>query len=238
MWETWFGWHLPLVPLKVELFPQLLAIWLVKGIQTLCILWLLHLWRAASITLWCHKQCWNASGLLPGCLLSLPQGRTWQGLLIHKMHKSSAVPRVPCSCWSPSLLGSASMVLCCFGVGALTLPWHLWLPAGFWIWGAPHPWVQGGLSGSAALFFSCSCAVVWSVPALQSLLPASSWWKVLNNSCWGFVFSFHPFGLPSWPGKFVLLRRKYSAHLQPTTAAVWVIKYGKEEGRGEKKDGI
>lgn len=35
----------------------------------------------------------------------------------------------------------------------------------------------------------------------------------------------------------MLLWRKHSTHLQATTAAVWVIKYGKEEGRGENKDG-
>lgn len=149
---------------------------------------------------------------------------------------SHTVPCLLAAAGLSSLLCSAAAeVLCWFGVSAVTLPWHLWLTAGFRIRGAPHPWMQGGLSGSGALFFSC--AVVWSVPSLQSLLPAPIWWKVLNNSCWGFVFSFS-FGLPCQPGKFVLLWRKHFAHLQRTMAAVWIIKYGKEEGRGEKKDGI
>lgn len=191
-------------------------------------------------TTWWYEHCLDTSGLLPGCLLSLPQGRAWQGLLIHKMHKSSAVTCIPCLL---QLLLSPLLSCCLWGAvlawSRCTCPaWHLWLTAGFWFWDAPYSWAQGGLSGSGALFFSCVCAVVWSVPALQSLLPASGWWKVLNSSCWGFVSSFLSFGLPSLSGKFVLLWRKHSTHLQPTTAALWVIKHGKEEGRGKKKDGI
>lgn len=171
--------------------------------------------------------------------------RIWQGMFVPEMHKSGAI-----TCF-PQLLTTAghSSVLCsaaagemmCWFVGeesVLSCTHPPLTPLAYhWLWGAPHPWGQGEVTPLGALFFSCGCTVVWRVPARRacSLLLAGEKSKIIL--VWGLFFAFLSFGLPCQPGKFMLLWRKHSTHLQATTAAMWVIKYGKEEGRGKKEDG-
>lgn len=158
----------------------------------------------------------------------------WQGMLMHEMHKSGVLWLLRTAGHSFLLCSAAAgKVLCRFigeesvyspSLGTSGLPW---------VWGAPHPRVQGEVSGSGALFFSCGCTVVWRVPALQSLLPASSWWKVLNNPSLGFVFFFSFFWLSLSAWKIYAALKKtfhssasyYSCHV---SNKVW--KGGRERG--------
>lgn len=207
---------------------------------------LLHLLRTAATILRgavsnvCILLVSNLGACSPSLWVWVWQGmlRVWQGMLMHEMHKSGAITRVL------QLLGTAghSILLCSAAAGEVLCRFvgeeSVYSPSlgtsGFpWVWGAPHPRVQGEVSGSGALFFSCGCTVVWRVPALQSLLPASSWWKVLNNPGlgFGFFFSFFWLSLSAWK-IYAALKKTFhsSASYYSCRVSNKVWKGGRERG--------
>lgn len=195
---------------------------------------LLHLFRAAATSLWdAISNVWVILVADLGACSSSPGKACWYTRYTREVQSHIFL----CSCqlihFCLFCSAGASEVLCLI---AGKESWHLWLKAE-----SEVPRIPGCRVRWLAQRFCSFPVVAQQREGGQSctscgLLAGEKYWIVL---VWGmFFFLSFSFGHHCQPGKFMLLRRKHSAHLQATTAAMWLIKYGKEEGRGKMGTGV